>query len=48
MRSRDDLSGIVEPEPGRGLGAALMADEIVLERLVELAGFPVVPGTLNV
>jgi CTP-dependent riboflavin kinase len=46
MCSQDDLSGIVEP--GRGLGAGLMADEAVMERLVELAGFPVVPGTLNV
>jgi CTP-dependent riboflavin kinase len=46
MRSQDDLSGIVEP--GRGLGAGLMADEAVMERLEELAGFPVVPGTLNV
>ena len=46
MQSQDDLSGIVEP--GRGLGAGLMADEAVMERLVELAGFPVVPGTLNV
>ena len=46
MRSQDDLSGIVEP--GRGLGAGLMADEAVMEWLVELAGFPVVPGTLNV
>ena len=46
MCSQDDLSGIVEP--GRGLGAGLMADEAVMERLVELAGFRVVPGTLNV
>ena len=42
----DDLSGIVEP--GRGLGAVLMADRAVLQRVQELAGFPVVPGTLNV
>jgi len=46
MQSQDDLSGIVEP--GRGLGARLMADEAVMERLEELAGFSVVPGTLNV
>jgi CTP-dependent riboflavin kinase len=46
MRSQDDLSGIVEP--GRGLGAGLMADEAVMQRLEELAGFPVVRGTLNV
>jgi CTP-dependent riboflavin kinase len=46
MRSQDDLSGIVEP--GRGLGAGLMADEAVMERLEELAEFSIVPGTLNV
>ena len=33
---------------GRGLGAELMADPAVLERLAELVGFAVVPGTLNV
>jgi riboflavin kinase len=41
-----DLSGIVQP--GRGLGAGLMADAAVMERLRRLAGFPPVPGTLNV
>jgi GNAT superfamily N-acetyltransferase len=41
-----DLSGIAQP--GRGLGAGLMADPAVMERLQELAGFPIVPGTLNV
>jgi CTP-dependent riboflavin kinase len=41
-----DLSGIVEQ--GRGLGAVLMADGAVMEQLQELAGFPLVPGTLNV
>jgi CTP-dependent riboflavin kinase len=41
-----DLSGIVHP--GQGLGAGLMADATVMERLRELAGFPMVPGTLNV
>jgi CTP-dependent riboflavin kinase len=41
-----DLSGIVQP--GRGLGAALMADAQIIQRLRELAGFPIVPGTLNV
>lgn len=46
MRSQHDLSGIVKP--GRGLGAVLMSDEAVMERLEELAGFTVVPGTLNV
>jgi CTP-dependent riboflavin kinase len=46
MRSQDDLSGIVEP--GRRLGARLMAEEAVMERLEKLAGFSIVPGTLNV
>ncbi len=46
MASHRDLSGIVQP--GRGLGAALMGDREVVERLRELAGFPIVPGTLNV
>ena len=41
-----DLSDIVEP--GRGLGAALMADHGVMEKVEELSGFPLVPGTLNV
>jgi CTP-dependent riboflavin kinase len=41
-----DLSGIVQP--GRGLGAVLMADASVMARLRCLAGFPLVPGTLNV
>ena len=45
MASQRDLSGIVQP--GRGLGAGLMADSEVMERLQELAGFPIVPGTLN-
>ena len=35
-------------QSGRGLGAGLMADPAVLERLAELVGFAVVPGTLNV
>ena len=34
-------------QPGRGLGAGLMADSDVMERLQELVGFPIVPGTLN-
>jgi CTP-dependent riboflavin kinase len=46
MPERRDLSGIVQP--GRGLGAGLMADRMVMEKLQELCGFPVVPGTLNV
>jgi CTP-dependent riboflavin kinase len=45
MASQRDLSGIVQP--GRGLGAGLMADSDVMERLQELVGFPIVPGTLN-
>ena len=46
MPEQRDLSGIVQP--GRGLGAALMADSVVMEKLQELSRFPVVPGTLNV
>ena len=46
MHSQHDLSGIVQP--GRGLGAGLMVDGAVMEKLEELAGFPLVPGTLNV
>jgi CTP-dependent riboflavin kinase len=46
MPEQRDLSGIVQP--GRGLGAGLMADRVVMERLQELSGFAVVPGTLNV
>jgi CTP-dependent riboflavin kinase len=46
MPAQRDLSGIVQP--GRGLGAGLMADRVVMEKLQELSGFPVVPGTLNV
>jgi CTP-dependent riboflavin kinase len=46
MPEQRDLSGIVQP--GRGLGAGLMASRVVMEKLQELSGFPVVPGTLNV
>ena len=46
MPEQRDLSGIVQP--GRGLGAGLMADREVMETLQGLSGFPVVPGTLNV
>jgi CTP-dependent riboflavin kinase len=46
IASQRDLSGIVVP--GRGLGTRLMADGTVMERLRELAGFAIVPGTLNV
>ena len=35
-------------QPGRGLGTGLMADRAVTEKLQALAGFPIVPGTLNV
>ena len=45
VRGRD-LSGVVQS--GRGVGAGLMSEDFVLRRLSELAGFPVVPGTLNV
>lgn len=41
-----DLSGVVQP--GRGLGASLMADAEIMVRLRALAGFSIVPGTLNV
>jgi CTP-dependent riboflavin kinase len=46
MPEQRDLSGIVQP--GQGLGAGLMADRVVMEKIQELCGFPVVPGTLNV
>jgi CTP-dependent riboflavin kinase len=45
MPEQRDLSGIVQP--GRGLGAGLMAARVMREKLQELSGFPVVPGTLN-
>ena len=41
-----DLSGIVVP--GRGLGSELMRDPRVAVRFEEIAGFQLVPGTLNV
>src|SRR5262245_65414719 len=41
-----DLSGVVQS--GKGLGAGLMADRTAMEKLEELGGFQVVPGTLNV
>jgi CTP-dependent riboflavin kinase len=44
--TRRDLSGIVQA--GRGIGAALTADTEIIQRLRELAGCPIVPGTLNV
>jgi CTP-dependent riboflavin kinase len=46
MSEQHDLSGIVKP--GQGLGAGLMADRAMMEKLEELVGFPVVLGTLNV
>jgi CTP-dependent riboflavin kinase len=45
MPEQRDLSGIVQP--GKGRGAGLMGDCAVVEKLQELTGFPVVPGTLN-
>jgi CTP-dependent riboflavin kinase len=46
VTSSDDLSGAVQT--GRGLGAGLMADAAVMKELQRIAGFPLVPGTLNV
>jgi hypothetical protein len=46
MPEQRDLSGTVRP--GRGLAAGRMADRVVVEKLEELSGFPVVDGTLNV
>jgi CTP-dependent riboflavin kinase len=41
-----DLSGTVQP--GRGLARDLMADARLPEWFAQLAGFSIVPGTLNV
>jgi CTP-dependent riboflavin kinase len=41
-----NLCGIVQS--GRRLGATLMADTEIMQRLQALTGFPIVPGTLNV
>jgi len=46
MLGQRDLSGVVEQ--GKGLGAGLMADGAVREKLEELTGFSAEPGTLNV
>jgi CTP-dependent riboflavin kinase len=46
MTGGDDLSGVVQP--GRGLGSELLRDPVVAERFEAIAGFAVVPGTLNV
>ena len=46
MASTSDLSGVVQA--GRGLGSPLMAQSGVMRRLQAIAGFPIVPGTLNV
>jgi CTP-dependent riboflavin kinase len=46
MGTQRELSGLVQS--GRGLGAGLMADRAVMAKLEQLAGFPIVPGTLNV
>src|SRR5262245_57756445 len=43
---QEDLNGAVLS--GRGLGARLMADEAITNRLEKLIGFSIVPGTLNV
>jgi hypothetical protein len=45
MPEQGDLSGVVLP--GKGLGVGLVADRTVTEKLQELTGFPVVPGTLK-
>ena len=45
MSEQRDLSGIVQP--GLGRGADLMADPAVMEKLKQITGFTVVPGTLN-
>jgi len=41
-----ELSGTVQP--GRGLAAEVMADPGLVEWFALLAGFSIVPGTLNV
>ncbi len=46
MSSPADYIGRVQPD--RGLGVQRMADPRVLGRIHELAGFTIVPGTLNV
>ena len=46
VASRADLIGVVQP--GHGLGARLMAEGAVMNRLEKLVGFAIVPGTLNV
>jgi protein-S-isoprenylcysteine O-methyltransferase Ste14 len=45
-RTHWELGGVVVP--GRGRGAALLADDAVLGRIEVLFGLRVVPGTLNV
>jgi len=46
MPQQSDLSGVVQT--GRGLGAGRMSDPTVMQKLEDLAGLTVVPGTLNV
>lgn len=46
MDAHHDLSGTVQS--GRGLGAARTADPAIQQWLQQFAGFPIVPGTLNV
>ena len=45
MTSPDPLVGTVRP--GRGLATGLMAEPELQDWFAELAGFPIVPGTLN-
>ena len=46
MTSGREVKGTVAQ--GRGLGAPRMADPAILARMRQLAGFALVPGTLNV
>jgi CTP-dependent riboflavin kinase len=46
MGEQRDLSGVVRA--GRGLAVDRMSDPAVMKKLEALAGFPLVPGTLNV
>jgi CTP-dependent riboflavin kinase len=46
MTGGDELSGAVQP--GRELGSELLRDPVVAERFEAIAGFAVVPVTLNV
>jgi CTP-dependent riboflavin kinase len=46
LSGQDDLGGVVQP--GRGLGSELLLDPLAAEAFRAIAGFDVVPGTLNV